>query len=102
MSEFFKAKFHPYVLTVCIRVSSSFSFFENSFMSSIYIRWLISFFFFFFFFSDIMAIINSRVTVHLLGKSLFGSLFQPSFFLLLLIQLYSFEWVFFDEVYDFV
>ena len=30
-----------YILTVCIRVSSSFSFFANSFMSSMYIRWLI-------------------------------------------------------------
>ena len=30
-----------YILTVCIRVSSSFSFFANCLMSSMYIRWLI-------------------------------------------------------------
>ena len=29
-----------YILTVCIRISSSFSFFANSFMSSMYIKWL--------------------------------------------------------------
>ena len=43
-SAFFNAKFHPYILTViliaCIRVSSSFSFFANSLMSSMYIWWL--------------------------------------------------------------
>ena len=30
-----------YILTVCIRVSSSFSFFANSLMSSMYFKWLI-------------------------------------------------------------
>ena len=30
-----------YILTACIRVSSSFSFFANSLMSSMYIRWLV-------------------------------------------------------------
>ena len=30
-----------YILTVCIRVSSSFSFFANILISSLYIRWLI-------------------------------------------------------------
>ena len=30
-----------YILTACTRVSSSFSFFVNSFMSSLHIRWLI-------------------------------------------------------------
>ena len=30
-----------YILTACIRVSSSFSFFANSLMSSMYIKWLI-------------------------------------------------------------
>ena len=42
---FFSAKFYDnswlYILTACGRVSSSFSFFVNSLMSSMYIRWLI-------------------------------------------------------------
>ena len=70
---FFNAKFHSYILTLfsmCIRVSSSFSFFANSFISSIYIRWLIftcdllSLYpvvhFLSMWFSGIMAIMNSR------------------------------------------
>ena len=57
-----------YILTVSIRVSSSFSFFADSFMSSIYIRWLIfscdllslypAVHFLSMWFSDIMAIMN--------------------------------------------
>ena len=59
-----------YILTVCIRVSSSFSLFANSFMSSMYIRWLIfsceqlslcpAVHFLTMWFSGIMAIINRR------------------------------------------
>ena len=59
-----------YILTVCFRVSSSFSFFANSFMSSMYIRWLIfscnllslypAVHFLSMWFSGIMAIMNCR------------------------------------------
>ena len=112
LAAFFNAKFHSYVLAVypvCISVFSSFSFFA---MSSMYLKWLIfscnllslylAVQFLCMWFSGIVPIINSRVgmTVHL-GKSIFGSLFQPGFFLLLLIQLSSFS-CFFDEVYDVV
>ena len=84
-----------YILTVCIMVSGSFSFFANSLVSSMYIRWLIfscnllslypAVHFLSMWLRGIIAIMN-RVIVYLLGKSLLGSLFQPSFFLLLSIQ----------------
>ena len=71
---FFDAKFHPmswlYILTACMRVSSSFSFFVNNLMSSMYIRWLIfscdllslypAAHFLSIWFSGIMAIMNSK------------------------------------------
>ena len=73
-SAFFNAKFHPmswlYILIMCIRVSSSFSFFVNSLMSSMYIRGLTfscdlltlypAVHFLSMWFSGIMAIMNSR------------------------------------------
>ena len=59
-----------YILTACMRVSSSFSFFANSLMSSIYIRWLIfscdllslypAVHFLSIWLSGIMAIMNSK------------------------------------------
>ena len=59
-----------YILTVCIRVSSSFSFFANSLMSSMYIKWwtfscdLLSLYpavhFLSMWLSGIMAIMNSK------------------------------------------
>ena len=62
--------FWLYILTVCIRVSSSFSFFANSLMSSMYIRWFIfscdllslypAVHFLTMWFSGIMAIMNCR------------------------------------------
>ena len=59
-----------YILTACMRVSSSFSFFANSLMSSMYIRWLIfscdlrslypAVHFLSMWLRDIMAIMNSK------------------------------------------
>ena len=59
-----------YILTVCIRVSSSFSFFANSLMSSMYIKWLtfscdllssyLAVHFLSLWLSGIMAIMNSK------------------------------------------
>ena len=69
---FFYATFHSrlYILTACMRVSSSFSFFANSLMSSMYIRWLIfscnllslypAVHFLSMWLSGIMAIMNSK------------------------------------------
>ena len=71
---FFYAKFHPmswlYILTACMRVSSSFSFFANNLILSMYIRWLIfscdllslypAVHFLSMWFSGIMAIMNSK------------------------------------------
>ena len=74
MAQFFMPNSIPmprlYILSVCIRLSSSFSFFANSLMSSIYIRWLIftcdllslypGVHFLIIWLSGIMAIMNSK------------------------------------------
>ena len=102
---FVYAKFHSkswlYILTACMRVSSSFSFFANSLMSSMYIRWLIlscdllslypAAHFPSLWFNGIMAIMNRKGESASPSKSLFGSLFQLSFFLLLSFPLSSFS-----------
>ena len=91
-----------YILTVCIRVSSSFSFFfANSLMSSMYIKWLIfswdllslypTAHFLSMWLSGTMAIWKVTVGVHLLGKYLFGLSLQRSFFLLLSIPFSRFS-----------
>ena len=107
-SAFFNAKSYPYVLTVYSN-SSSFSFFANSLMSSMYIRWLIVscdlLSLCIFWVCGLMASLKLWIvglTVHLLGKSFFGSLFQPSFFSPAVNSTLQFFMFFFDEVYDLV
>ena len=88
-----------YILTACMRVFSSISFFANNLMSSMYIGWLIfscdllslytSAHFLNMLFSGIMTIMNSKGDS---AKSLLGSLFQLCFFLLLFAPLYMFSW----------